>query len=120
MRGLIAEMNRHKNRDLAKAKADGLATAGIKCDPALLASFEARYDALIERGRAEHAKMREKELGQSEFNAMLNRLTDYKDSYLLFMRDYRAPFTNNLAEQDLRVERQRKKCPSCSEAGTAS
>jgi hypothetical protein len=37
--------------------------------------------------------LNEKSFGFSNFNAMINRLTNYKDCYLLFMRDYDVPFT---------------------------
>jgi hypothetical protein len=101
MRGHMARMNRHKNKDREKEKE--------ACDPAILADFEQEYDELIGQGREEQMKMKENELGLTEFNAMLNRLTDYKDCYLLFMRDYKAPFTNNLAERDLRAEKTKEK-----------
>ena len=101
MRAHIVGMNRHKNRDLDEGR--------NSCDPALLESFERKYDGLIERGRAELAQMRGNELGYKDFRAMLNRLTDYKDCYLLFIRNYKAPFTNNLSERDLRMEKTKEK-----------
>jgi hypothetical protein len=101
MRKYVLGMNKHKNEDLAKNM--------DACDPALLASFEQTYDNLVERGRAELSRMRKNELGYDEFRAMLNRLANYKDCYLLFMRDYKVPFTNNLAERDLRAEKTKEK-----------
>jgi len=97
MRTHIIEMNKHKNKDLAEGK--------TACDPVLLAGFEKKYDDLIEAGLADLGQMRENELGYDPLRVMLNRLTDYKDCYLLFMRNYKAPFTNNLAERDLRHEK---------------
>jgi hypothetical protein len=101
MRAHIVGMNRHKNRDLDEGRS--------ACDQVLLAGFEQKYDALIKQGWAELAQMRENELGYKDFRAMLNRLMDYKDCYLLFMRNYKAPFTNNLAERDLRMEKTKEK-----------
>jgi hypothetical protein len=101
MRAHMAGMNNHKNKDL-KEKI-------IECDKELLAGFERTYDALLERGRHELGQMQEDGFGYNEFRKMLNRLTDFKDCYLLFMRDYRAPFTNNLAERDLRPEKTKEK-----------
>lgn len=101
MRAHMAGMNNHKNRDLAAEK--------TACDPEVLAGFERTYDNLLARGRAELAQMEEGGFGYDEFRKMLNRLTDYKDSYLLFIRDYKAPFTNNMAERDLRHEKTKQK-----------
>jgi hypothetical protein len=46
--------------------------------------------------------MEPKSFGYAELQRMVNRLTKYKDSYMLFIRDYAAPFTNNQVERDLR------------------
>jgi transposase len=105
MRRFIAGINDHKNADLA---------AGVKsCDPRVLSKFELRYDELIDKGRAALSLLKEKELGRDELRRMLNRLTDYKDCYLLFIRDYRVPFTNNLSERDLRPGKTKQKVSGC-------
>jgi hypothetical protein len=101
MRGHMAEINKHKNKGLEKGQ--------TACAPELLKTLEQRYDALIERGHLELGEMIENELGYKPFRAMLNRLSDYKDCYLLFIRNYKAPFTNNLAERDLRPEKTKQK-----------
>jgi len=101
MRAHISGMNKHKNKDLEKNL--------TSCDPGALASFEQTYDILLERGRGDLWQMQEGSFGYDEFRKMLNRLTDYKDCYLLFMRDYKAPFTNNMAERDLRPEKTKEK-----------
>ena len=101
MRMHVAGMNRHKNRDLLNNVA--------VCDPVLLAGFERRFDELLESGRTAFASMKEGDFGFDELRKMLNRLTDFKDCYLLFMRNYKAPFTNNMAERDLRAEKTRQK-----------
>ncbi|MCL2853833.1 MAG: transposase [Defluviitaleaceae bacterium] len=101
MRAHVAGMNNHKNKDLEDNKTE--------CDATLLAGFERKYDELIECGRAELGQMQKGEFGYDEFRKMLNRLTDFKDCYLLFMRDYKVPFTNNLSERDLRAEKTKQK-----------
>jgi hypothetical protein len=101
MRAHIARMNTHKNNDLERNR--------TACDPKLLAGFEQTYDNLLARGREEFGQMEIGSFGYDEFRKMLNRLTDFKDCYLLFIRDYRAPFTNNLAERDLRTEKTKEK-----------
>ncbi len=42
--------------------------------------------------------MKEKTFGYDELRRMVNRLENNKDNYMLFMRHYEAPFTNNEAE----------------------
>jgi len=101
MRAYVAGMNKHKNRDLLNNIS--------ACDPVLLADFERTFDEMLERGRADFALMKEGGFGYDEFRKILNRLTDFKDCYLLFIRDYKAPFTNNMAERDLRAEKTRQK-----------
>jgi len=101
MRTFVVGMNKHKNRDLLNNM--------TACNPILLTGFERKYDELLERGRADFAQMQKGDFGFDEFRKMLNRLTDFKDCYLLFMRDYKAPFTNNLSERDLRAEKTKQK-----------
>jgi hypothetical protein len=100
MRSLIAKMNKHKNNDLAEGSS--------ACAPEVLAKFEKEYDDLMELGRDGLGRMQEGSFGYNDFKNMLVRLTDYKDCYLLFIRNYKAPFTNNLAERDLRGEKTRQ------------
>jgi hypothetical protein len=105
MRQFIANMNRHKNKDLAVGQ--------TRCAPEVLAYFEKGYDSLLVVGRIALAALKENELGQVELRRMVNRLSDYKKCYLLFIRDYRAPFTNNLAERDLRPDKTKQKVSGC-------
>jgi len=100
-RRFILGMNEYKNNDLALGE--------TTCNPEKLIWFENEYDRLVAQGRETHRQMQDNEWGRSEFNAMLNRLTKFKDSYLLFMRDYKVPFTNNLTERDLRNEKTKEK-----------
>jgi hypothetical protein len=101
MRVFASGMNEYRNDDLA--------LGALFCDLQKLSSFEAEYDHILEIGRSELKKVKKSEWGYAEFNAMLNRLTGFKDNYMLFMRDYKVPFTNNLAERDLRSEKTKEK-----------
>ena len=44
-----------------------------------------------------------------EARRMANRLTDYEQETLLFMIDFDVPFTNNLAERDIRMPKGKQK-----------
>jgi cell division protein FtsB len=105
MRQFISIINDHKNTDLAAGRTE--------CDEIKLAYFENTYDRLLSDGHIYLAKLKENELGYIELKRMLSRLTKYKHCYLLFIRDYRAPFTNNLAERDLRPDKTKQKVSGC-------
>ena len=101
MRAYILAMNTHKNKDLEK---------GIDaCEPELLATFEQTYDSLLGLGRGDFKQMHKGDFGYDEFRIMLDRLTNYKNCYLLFIRNYKAPWSNNLAERDLRPAKTKEK-----------
>lgn len=44
-----------------------------------------------------------------EERRLLNRLEKYKEEHLLFLKDLRVPFTNNMSERDLRKCKNRQK-----------
>jgi transposase len=105
VRQFFLEMNEQKKKDLHSGKKS--------CEAALLCHYESRYDELVNDGKNLLAKMEEKSFGYDELRRMVNRLEKYKDNYLLFMRDYEAPFTNNEAERDLRHCKTRQKVSGC-------
>ncbi|MDR2504891.1 MAG: transposase [Oscillospiraceae bacterium] len=75
--------------------------------------YELKYDELVRKGGAMLADMPPKSFGYDELMRMTNRLSKYKDNYMLFLRDYTAPFTNNLAERDLRHCKTKQKISGC-------
>jgi transposase len=83
------------------------------CSPEKLAEVERKYDETLEIGKLELAQMKPKRFVTDEFRKMLRRLEDYKRAYLLFLRDYSAPFTNNQAERDLRSLKTKQKVSGC-------
>jgi len=105
IRLFMLEMNEQKKEDIARKRTE--------CHPLRLQQYEVWYDELVDQGAALLRAMRKKSLGHNELRKMVNRLTDYKDSYLLFIRDYSAPFTNNLAERDLRHCKTKQKVSGC-------
>ena len=107
MRAFMLKMNDYKNEDLAASK--------TSCDEEVLAGFETEYDELIKDGRAALSQL-ELTGGKSRIDALrpiVKRLENFKDSYMLFMRDYEVPFTNNLAERDLRPDKTKQKISGC-------
>ena len=57
----------------------------------MLCHYEIRYDELVNQGKDLLAGMETKSFSYDELCRMVNHLEKYKDSYLLFMRDYEAP-----------------------------
>jgi hypothetical protein len=101
MRSFMLAMNDYKNNDIKAGMAS--------CACGQLESYEAEYDRLLSEGRKALAQMNKKTWEYEDLNAMLNRLANSKESYMLFMRDYKVPFPNNLAERDLRSEKTKEK-----------
>jgi transposase len=88
------------------------------CKPEKLQEFERTYDELLKEGdsildRMRASKEKTKSLGYDELRPILKRLLKYKDAYLLFIRNYVAPFTNNQAERDLRYCKTKQKISGC-------
>jgi transposase len=91
--------------------------AGAKTlPPDRVKAFEERYWAAIRLGLAFHREAAEGDpkpkRGRPKRRPghnLLNRLKKYKTEILRFMTDFDVPFTNNLAEQDLRMMKVRMK-----------
>ena len=73
-----------------------------------LARYEERYDELIREGREANKKTKGRKAKKEE-KALLNRLEKYKANYLLFLWDFKVPFSNNMSEKDLRICKNREK-----------
>ena len=101
MKDLFSRMNHHKQADLEK---------GItSCDERILTTFELEFEKLLAEGKALTESMKGYEHGYKSAKNMVNRLEKRKDNYLLFIRNYTAPFTNNCAERSLRPEKIKQK-----------
>jgi hypothetical protein len=82
------------------------------CPDDQFAEFEQKYDDLLAEGRVFLDNLPDS-FGRYELRRMLNRLTNFKQNYLLFIKNYNAPFTNNLAERDLRPCKTKQKVSGC-------
>jgi len=72
--------------------------------PIEIENLEKKYSSIITAGRREQAVR-----GTNNSKKLLKRLTEYRDNILLFLHDIIVPFTNNLAERDIRMEKVRLK-----------
>ena len=100
-----------KSKDVAITR--GKASLSDDC----LTYFNETYDNLFEkaitqnpigaksgkRGRPKKGKIR----------ALVDRFVEYKGEVCLFLKDFSIPFTNNLAEQDIRMIKVKQKVSGC-------
>ena len=110
LRALLQEMDHCRNAAMQ---------ARILSLPAeTVSEFQRRYDVLLDdaanrnpiparkpgqRGRTPKGKVR----------ALIDRLREHKDEALLFLTDMQVPFTNNLAEQSIRMAKVKGKVSGC-------
>lgn len=78
-----------------------------------ITNFEQRYDSIVAAGYLanpppESVKKRGRKK-QGKARNMLNRLSLHRHEVLAFMRDFRVPFENNLAERDIRMVKVKQK-----------
>ncbi|MDA8150260.1 MAG: transposase [Nitrospiraceae bacterium] len=103
---------------------DALSAASIhrECQTAFspeeLSLLSARYDELIAQGWAENplpdpGPKRRGRPKRSKAQNLLFRMEHHKESILAFTVDLRVPFTNNLAERDLRMLKVKQKISGC-------
>jgi transposase len=79
-------------------------------DPTVLGRLEARYEAIIASGHAEHPPTKGK---KTKAHNLLLRLERDREEALRFTRDFRVPFTNNRAERDIRMVKLQQKISGC-------
>jgi transposase len=97
------------------------ASAGDVLTKEVAATYRRRYRRLLERGRADNPERmtdptrKDKRGGISQTPAynLLRRLDERAADVLRFMTDAAAPFTNNLAERDIRMPKLKQKVSGC-------
>lgn len=70
--------------------------------------YEKEYDEILERAKIENREI-ESVVYKAKAEKLRRRLLKYKESQLLYIRDYNIPFDNNLIERDLRMIKNKTK-----------
>jgi len=96
-RTLLFAMNEHKKTDIT-----GNISPPGGCSQTAYEKFSENWDALVQEGATVLGQMPKGSYRRNELRKMIARLTNFKYEYMLFLQNYSVPFTNNLAERDLR------------------
>ena len=81
---------------------------GDELDPEVVASFETRYDEILDKAQEEYADDPPSKYYREGYNLSV-RLREYKESELLFLHDKRVPANNSLCERLARVYKRKQK-----------
>lgn len=73
-----------------------------------LKKYNDRYDKILQKGWEEH-KQTKGRYTRKEEKKLLNRLEKYKGNHLLFLYNFKVPFSDNMSERDLRKCKNRQK-----------
>jgi len=90
----------------ARKKAAGSGRTGFTTEE--LERYNTRYDAILEEAGRQKEKTRGK-YARKEERALISRLRKYKENHLLFLYDFRVPYSDNMSERDLRKCKNRQK-----------
>lgn len=88
-----------------------------KLSPKKIAYYQKRYRTILTQGAKECPANEENgkrgRTKQTKSRNLLDRLRDYEDDVLRFMKEPIVPFTNNTAENDLRMTKVQQKISGC-------
>ncbi|MBU0502105.1 MAG: transposase [Candidatus Margulisbacteria bacterium] len=117
-RGWASEM-KSLLEEIYKSVAEAKKANKKKLSPLVIEQYEKRYHQIIKDGLRYHeslAPLKKRARGrrkQRPGKNMLDRLLKRENETLMFMRNFAIPFTNNLAERDIRMNKVKEKISGC-------
>ena len=103
--------------DLLVGACHEVTAAGGPLRPERIAHIRALYDEILREGEAANPRAppsgRRGSTKQSKATNLLGRLRNHADDVWRFMTDHGVPFTNNLAEQAVRMPKVKQKIAGC-------
>ena len=110
LRGLLREMV-HARNEAVRVGASALSDEIVQ-------AFRTRYDAILEQAAVDNP-LPVRQSGQrgrvakGKVRCLIDRLREHRNEALAFLTDLRVPFTNNRAEQSLRMAKVKGKVSGC-------
>ena len=74
----------------------------------LMAVYVKRYDEILQQANKQYQSDYDNNAYKDEERRLIIRLAEYKDNHLLFMYDFKIPFSNNRAEADIRPAKRKQ------------
>lgn len=100
----------HEKNELLKAGKTSMLPGSIE-------EFSKKYDAALAKGWSEYEAStsgnKRRESYHADERRLLTRLAEFKKEHLLFLNDFKVPFTNNASERDVRVFKVKLKVAGC-------
>ena len=110
LRSLLQEMDHCRN--------EAIQTGASSLPPKTVEAFRQRYDQLLKQAELSNP-IPPREPGQrgktpkGKIRSLIDRMVKHRAEVLLFLDDFQVPFTNNLAEQSLRMAKVKGKVSGC-------
>jgi transposase len=77
-------------------------------DKKTLQSYSRKYDDILKTASKEYQSDYETNAYKDDERKLITRLGEYKENHLLFMYDFKIPFTNNRSETDIRPAKRKQ------------
>lgn len=105
MQNLLLKMN--------QIQKDAIADGMTALEENQVANLKRRYSIILGKARRNHAVSGARQGKKGKPLALIARMIKHKDEVCRFLKDFLTPFTNNLAEQSIRMMKVKTKVSGC-------